>query len=66
MDLFKLPLTIGEYEGKEVAVNMGRFGPYVRWGEDFVSLPRGEDLLAVDIDRAIEFIKRKNKPQMRR
>jgi DNA topoisomerase-1 len=59
MDLFKLPLTLGEYEGKEVAVNMGRFGPYVRWGEDFVSLPKGEDLFSVDMDRAIALINEK-------
>jgi DNA topoisomerase-1 len=56
MELFKLPLVLGEYEGKEVAVNAGRFGPYVRWGEDFISLPRGEDPLTVDLDRAIELI----------
>jgi len=59
MELFKLPLLLGEYQGKEVAVNLGRFGPYVRWGEDFVSLPRGEDPLTVDIDRAIELIEGK-------
>lgn len=59
MELFKLPITLGEYEGKEVAVNMGRFGPYVRWGEDFVSLPKGEDLLTVDLDRAITLITEK-------
>jgi len=58
-ELFKLPLSLGEYEGKEVAVNMGRFGPYVRWGEDFVSLPRGEDPLSVDLDRAIGLITEK-------
>lgn len=56
MELFKLPVVLGEYQGKEVAVNMGRFGPYVRWGEDFVSLPKGEDPLTVDMDRAIELI----------
>ncbi len=56
MELFKLPLVLGEYEGKEVAVNVGRFGPYVRWGEEFISLPRGEDPLTVDMDRAIEVI----------
>lgn len=56
MDLFKLPVTLGEFQGKEVAVSMGRFGPYVRWGEDFVSLPKGEDPLTVDLDRAIELI----------
>ncbi|HEX8332153.1 MAG TPA: type I DNA topoisomerase, partial [Segetibacter sp.] len=59
MDLFKLPLALGEYEGKEVAVNMGRFGPYVRWGEDFVSLPKGEDLFTVDLERAIALINEK-------
>jgi DNA topoisomerase-1 len=35
---------------------MGRFGPYVRWGEEFVSLPKGEDPLTVDMERAIELI----------
>jgi DNA topoisomerase-1 len=60
MELFKLPLTLGEYKDKEVAVNVGRFGPYVRWGEDFISLPRGEDPLTVDMDRAIEVIEGKN------
>ncbi len=56
MELFKLPITLGEYEGKEVAVNLGRFGPYVRWGEDFVSLPKGEDAFSVDMERAIAII----------
>lgn len=56
MELFKLPLTLGEHEEKEVAVNVGRFGPYIRWGEEFISLPRGEDPLTVDLDRAIELI----------
>ena len=59
MELFKMPLTLGEYEGKEVAVNMGRFGPYVRWGEDFVSLPKGEDPMTVDMERAISLISEK-------
>ena len=35
LDLFKLPLTLGEYEGEEVYVNAGRFGPYVKFGEAF-------------------------------
>jgi DNA topoisomerase-1 len=59
MELFKLPLTIGEYEGQEVAVNLGRFGPYVKWGEEFVSIPRGEEPLTVDLERAIELINEK-------
>jgi DNA topoisomerase-1 len=59
MELFKLPLTIGEYEGQEVSVNVGRFGPYVKWGEEFVSIPRGEEPLTVDLERAVELINEK-------
>lgn len=59
MDLFKLPITLGEYEGQEVSVNIGRFGPYVKWGDGFISIPRGEDPVEVELDRAIEIIKAK-------
>jgi DNA topoisomerase-1 len=61
LDLFKLPLTLGEYEGQEVYVNTGRFGPYVKFGEQFISIPKGEDPLEVDMDRAIALIKEKQK-----
>ncbi|NTS41569.1 type I DNA topoisomerase [Flavisolibacter sp. BT320] len=59
MALFQLPKTLGEHEGLEVAVNNGRFGPYVKWGESFVSIPRGEDPLEVDLERAKVLIKEK-------
>jgi DNA topoisomerase-1 len=59
LDLFKLPVNLGEYENKEVSVNVGRFGPYVKWGEQFISLPKGEEPTEVDISRAIEIIKAK-------
>lgn len=59
MDLFKLPLTLGEYEGQEVAVNVGRFGPYVKFGEEFISIPKGEEPLGLELDRAIELIEAK-------
>ncbi|GAO43945.1 type I DNA topoisomerase [Flavihumibacter petaseus] len=59
MELFRLPLTIGEYEGSEVSVNIGRFGPYVKWGEEFISIPRGEDPLTVDLERAVDLIQSK-------
>ncbi len=55
-ELFKLPLILGEHEGLEVSVNIGRFGPYVKFGEQFVSLPKGEDLFTVDLQRAVEVI----------
>jgi DNA topoisomerase-1 len=50
--LFKLPFSLGDYNGKEVSVGVGRFGPYVKYGDDFISLPKGEDPLAVDMARA--------------
>jgi DNA topoisomerase-1 len=59
LDLFKLPMTLGEYEGEQVYVAMGRFGPYVKFGEQFISIPKGEDPLEIDMDRAIELIKEK-------
>jgi len=59
MNLFGAQGSMGLYEEKEVSVNVGRFGPYVKWGEEFVSLPRGIDLATVDLDAAIEHIKQK-------
>lgn len=56
MDLFKLPLTLGEYKNQEVTVNTGRFGPYVKFNEKFISLPRGKDPLELTMDEAIELI----------
>lgn len=61
MDLFKLPLTLGEYEGQEVSVNAGRFGPYLKLGEQFISLPKGQEPLEMDMEKAIELINEKLK-----
>lgn len=59
MNLFGAQGVMGQYEEKDVLVNVGRFGPYVKWGEDFISLPKGTDLSTVDLDRAIEVIQEK-------
>jgi DNA topoisomerase-1 len=59
MDLFKLPLSVGEHEGQEVSINIGRFGPYVKFGEQFISIPKGEEPTDVDLQRAIEIINMK-------
>ena len=59
MDLFRLPKTLGEYEGEEVVVANGRFGPYVRFGKSFVSLAKDENPMSVSLDRAIELIEEK-------
>jgi DNA topoisomerase-1 len=59
LELFKIPFDLKEFEGKPVLVGVGRFGPYVKWGEDFISIPKGENPLAVDDARAIEIIEEK-------
>jgi len=59
MALFKLQAAMGSYDGKELSVSIGRFGPYVKWGDEFISIPRGTDLGTVDTGKAIEFIKAK-------
>jgi len=61
MSLFQLPKKLGTYQGEEVEANNGRFGPYVRFGKKFVSLPKGKDPLSVDLDEAIALIKEKQK-----
>ncbi|WP_297332077.1 type I DNA topoisomerase [Flavobacterium sp.] len=57
--LFMLPKILGDYKGEEVEVNNGRFGPYVRFGKTFISLPKGEDPLDVSFERAKELIAEK-------
>jgi DNA topoisomerase I len=59
LNLFLLPKNLGVYKGEEIEVNNGRFGPYVRFGKTFISLPKGEDPLDVTIDRAKELIAEK-------
>jgi DNA topoisomerase-1 len=59
LDLFKLGAPLGEFEGQEISVNIGRFGPYVKFGDQFISIPRGEEPNSVSVDRAIELIKAK-------
>lgn len=59
LQLFKLPRVLGEFEGLEVKANAGRFGPYVQHGKSFVSIPKGEDPLEINLERAIELINEK-------
>lgn len=60
LNLFLLPKNLGIYKGEEVEVNNGRFGPYVRYGKIFISLPKGEDPLDVNLERAKVLIEEKN------
>ena len=61
LELFKVPFDLQDYEGKTVTVGVGRFGPYMKWGEAFISLPKGENPLSVDYDRAVAIIEEKKK-----
>ncbi len=61
MELFQLPRQLGEYKGEEIEANVGRYGPYVRFGKKFISLDPGESAFDVDLTRAIELIKEKEK-----
>lgn len=63
MDLFKLPKELGEYEGEKVEANVGRYGPYVRYGKKFASLPKDLDPLDIDFEEAVEIIKAKEKAE---
>lgn len=61
LNLFLLPKVLGTYKGEEVEVSNGRFGPYVRHGSVFISLPKGEEPLDVSMERAQELIDEKAK-----
>ena len=61
LKLFDLPKSLGTFEGKEIIVGIGRFGPYVKVGETFVSLPDGENAIDVNTDRAVELYNEKVK-----
>ncbi len=61
LKLFELPKTLGEYQDKEVSVAIGRFGPYIKHGDAFISLPKGEEPMEVTYERALELIAEKQK-----
>lgn len=59
LEAFKLPRTLGEYDGHTVTVGVGRFGPYVRYDKLFVSIPKETDPMEIALDEAVELIKNK-------
>jgi DNA topoisomerase-1 len=59
LNLFLLPKALGSYKGEEVEVSLGRFGPFIRFGKAFISLPKGEEPLDVTLERAQELIDEK-------
>ena len=61
MKLFELPRKLGIYQGKEVESNIGRFGPYIRFGDAFISLDKSLDVFSITFDEAKEVIDQKQK-----
>jgi len=66
LDLFKLPRKLGEYDGSEVIVSIGRFGPYVLHKSKFFSMPGEDDPLTVTLERSVEIILHKQKQDSQR
>ena len=63
--LFELPFKVGEYEGKEVVSNIGRYGPYIKYEKTFISIPQGLTPFTISIEKSVELILNKlkeNKP----
>ncbi len=61
LELFNFPKSIGEYEGKEMVVAVGRFGPYIKHNNQFYSLAKTDDPASIQDERAIELIEAKRK-----
>ncbi len=61
LKLFELPRQLGTIDGKNVEVNVGKFGPYVHYGDAFISLAKGEDVFSVTFERVQELINEKKK-----
>ena len=66
LSLFRLPMTLGQYEGFDIVVNIGRYGPYVQYNGTNITIPRGTDALSLGIDEAIALIKEKQQSEERR
>jgi len=66
LELFKLPREIGEYEGKNVTIGAGRFGPYVLHAGKYTSLPKDEDPMAITLEEAIKLIEEKRKQEVQK
>ena len=65
LELFKLPRTLGEYEGKDVTVGSGRFGPYIHTGSTYVSL-KGQNPMTITLEEAIDLLKEKQLAESKR
>ena len=66
LELFALPRTLGEHNGEAVVVNVGRFGPYVQQGKQYVSLPAETDPMTLTLEEGVELIEKKRQFEQQR
>lgn len=66
LELFKLPRTVGQFEGTDVVIGAGRFGPYVLHNKKYVSLPKDENPMTITLDAAINLIQKKRLQEAQR
>ena len=66
LELFRLPRTVGQFEGDDVVIGAGRFGPYVLHQKKYVGLPKGMDPLSITLDEAVKLIEEKRKQESAR
>jgi len=63
LELFKLPRTLGEYEGALITIGSGRFGPYILHDKKYTSIPKGEDPMTITLETAVRLISEKRKQE---
>ena len=66
LELFKLPRTIGQFEGTNVVIGAGRFGPYIMHNKKYVSLPKEENPLTITLETAVSLINEKRQQEEQR
>ena len=66
LELFRLPRELSEYEGEKIVIGMGRFGAYVLYNKQYVSLPKDADPLTITLDEAIVLIEEKKSQEQQR
>lgn len=66
LDLFKLPRNLGEYEGKPLIVGAGKFGPYIRYDNTYVSIPKDKDAMTITFEEAVQMLKDKEEAEAKK
>ena len=66
LELFSLPRMLGDFEGKNITIGAGRFGPYIKHNDAYVSIPKGADPLTITLEEAVELILAKRKAEAER